>query len=124
MTTNSVFSCDEQDSLDYNGYKLYRFILENPPEHFVQRFPDDFDPSTNRMVGGYVESADGFKCDDEYHVHWVDQYSVVAGAHIPEGTFVEKSLLENVTVLDVVQVGLLRPWLLTRLFSTKPMKWS
>lgn len=100
MTTNSVFSCDEQDSLDYNGYKLYRLILENPPEHFVQRFPDDFDPSTNRMVGGYVESADGFKCDDEYHVHWVDQYSVVAGARIPEGTFVEKSLLENVTVLD------------------------
>ena len=42
MTTNSVFSCDEQDSLDYNGYKLYRLILENPPEHFVQRFPDDF----------------------------------------------------------------------------------
>ena len=79
---------------------MYRLILENPPEHFVQRFPNDFDPSTNRMVGGYVESADGFKCDDEYHVHWVDQYSVVAGARIPEGTFVEKSLLENVTVLD------------------------
>ena len=30
MTTNSVFSCDEQDSLDYNGYKLYRLILEKP----------------------------------------------------------------------------------------------
>lgn len=58
MTTNSVFSCDEQDSLDYNGYKLYRLVLDNPPEHFVKRFPDDFDPSTNRMVGGYVESAD------------------------------------------------------------------
>ena len=29
--TNSVFSCDEQDSLDYNGYKLYRLVLENPP---------------------------------------------------------------------------------------------
>lgn len=26
--TNSVFYCDEQDSLDYNGYKLYRLILE------------------------------------------------------------------------------------------------
>lgn len=67
--TNSVFYCDEQDSLDYNGYKLYRLILENPPEHFVRRFPNDFDPSTNRMIGGYVESADGFKCDDEYHIH-------------------------------------------------------
>ena len=44
MTTNSVFSCDEQDSLDYNGYKLYRLVLDNPPEHFVKRFPDDFDP--------------------------------------------------------------------------------
>ena len=98
--TNSVFYCDEHDSLDYNSYKLYRLVLENPPEHYVKRFPDDFDPSTNRMVGGYVESADGFKCDDDYHVHWVDQYSIVAGAQIPEGTFVEKSLLENVTVLD------------------------
>lgn len=39
MTTtdnaNSVFSCDEHDSLDYNGYKLYRLVLENPPEHLL-----------------------------------------------------------------------------------------
>ena len=104
MTTtdnaNSVFSFDEHDSLDYNGYKLYRLVLENPPEHFIERFPDDFDANRNIMVGGYVESADNFSCDDEYHVHWVDQNSIVAGTVIPKKTFVEKSILENVRLID------------------------
>jgi len=27
---NFSISCDEQDSLDYNGYKLYRLVLDNP----------------------------------------------------------------------------------------------
>lgn len=103
MTTTdnakSVFYCDEQDSLDYNGHKLYRLVLENPPEHFIERFPGDFDANRSVMVGGYVESADNFNCDDEYHVHWVDQNSIVAGTIIPKKTFVEKSILENVTLI-------------------------
>mgnify|MGYP000862785284 CR=1 FL=1 len=104
MTTTdnakSVFYCDEHDSLDYNGYKLYRLILENPPEHFIERFPDDFDANQNIMIGGYVENADNFNCDNEYYVHWVDQNSIVAGTVIPNKTFVEKSLLENVRLID------------------------